>query len=281
MAAECSLVVARVASRQGDGATIERLFSRGADWERLFRDLPAEARIVERTRLTGELQSLEVTIGEAPSGHAETRYLVLPGRARWITLGHILRQTEKRPFVQLKMAVDANGRIARGDGKPAWVTGPEARADGHLLRAEADAILVGGMTVRADDPELTCRLPGLEERTPLPFVMSSKRDLPPDSHLARRGAEVLRGTVHEVLADLGSRGINRLMVEGGAAIARSFLDAGVVDEIQLFRSPSVIGPQGVEGLTMAALQPFAVREEERLGSDTLTVYALLQMGEVF
>ena len=195
--------------------------------------------------------------------------------------GFLTRIIKKRPQVFLKLALSADGKIAAAAGQRTAITGAETKARVHLLRAQCDAILVGMETVLADDPELTCRLPGLEERTPLPFVMSSKRDLPPDSHLARRGAEVLRGTVREVLADLGSRGINRLMVEGGAAIARSFLDAGVVDEIQLFCSPSVIGPQGVEGLTMAALQPFAVREEERLGSDTLTVYALLHMGEVF
>ena len=195
--------------------------------------------------------------------------------------GFLTRIIKNRPQVFLKLALSADGKIAAAAGQRTAITGAETKVRVHLLRAQSDAILAGMDTVLADDPELTCRLPGLESRSPLPFVMSRKRDLPPDSHLARRGAEVLRGTVHKVLADLGSRGINRLMVEGGAKIARSFLDAGVVDEIQLFRSPSVIGPQGVEGLTMAALQPFAVREEERLGSDTLTVYALLQMGEVF
>ena len=79
----------------------------------------------------------------------------------------------------------------------------------------------------------------------------------------------------EVLTDLGGRGINRLMLEGGAKLAKAFLDAGVVDGIQLFQSPLRIGPQGVDGLQEGALQPFVIREEEKLGRDTLTVYSLL------
>jgi diaminohydroxyphosphoribosylaminopyrimidine deaminase/5-amino-6-(5-phosphoribosylamino)uracil reductase len=131
-------------------------------------------------------------------------------------------------------------------------------------------------TVLADDPELTCRLPGLEHRSPAAFVMSRTGILPPDSHLARRGAEVLRGNVPEVLAALGARGISRLMVEGGARVARSFLSAGLVDQFQLIRSQKTLGPQGVDalaGLSLdEALQPFAVVRQEMLGSDLLTVY---------
>ena len=186
--------------------------------------------------------------------------------------GFLTRITKKRPYVILKLAVSADGMIAAGPGQCTAITGAEVKARVHLLRARSDAILVGMETVLVDDPELTCRLPGLEQCSPIPFVMSRRRDLPPASHLAKRGAEVLRGTVPGVLADLGGRRINRLMVEGGAAIARSFLEAGLVDEIHLFRSPLVIGTEGVLGLPERALQPFAVREEETLGQDRLTVY---------
>jgi len=93
----------------------------------------------------------------------------------WLNAGHVLRQTQNRPFVQLKLALGADGLIAPGDGgAPQWVTGPAARAHGHLLRARADAILVGRGTVLADDPALTCRLPGMADRSPVRVVADSK-----------------------------------------------------------------------------------------------------------
>jgi diaminohydroxyphosphoribosylaminopyrimidine deaminase/5-amino-6-(5-phosphoribosylamino)uracil reductase len=174
------------------------------------------------------------------------------------------------------MALSADGKIAAGQGQRTAISGTEAKARVHLLRAQCDAILVGMGTVLADDPELTCRLPGLENRSPKPFVLSRSGDLPPASHLARRGAEVLRTGVPDVLARLGERGINRLMVEGGARVARSFLEAGLVDEFHLIRSAKRLGPAGVDALAGLALdealQPFAMREQETLGSDVLTVY---------
>ncbi len=109
--------------------------------------------------------------------------------ARWLTLGHILRQTQKRPFVQLKIAVSADGRIAAGEGKPVWVTGSEARAQAHLLRAEADAILVGIKTVFADDPELTCRLPGLMARSPDRVIVDNQLRTPENAKVLARAAE--------------------------------------------------------------------------------------------
>ena len=195
--------------------------------------------------------------------------------ARRDLAGFLTRITKKRPYVILKLAVSADGKIAAGPRQRTAISGPEAKARVHLLRAQCDAILVGMGTVLADDPELTCRLPGLENRSPVPFVISRDRELPPDSRLARVGAEVLRGSPAEVAADLALRGINRLMVEGGAITAKSFLDAGMVDELQLFQSPLIIGPQGLKGLPEAALQPFVIREQEILGNDTLTVYSLL------
>src|SRR4030081_126800 len=93
--------------------------------------------------------------------------------ARWMAAGHILRMTRDRPFVQLKIAVSGDGLIAPGDGAPRWVTGPEARRLAHILRARADAILVGRKTVADDDPELTCRLPGLDGRSPRRVVVDA------------------------------------------------------------------------------------------------------------
>jgi diaminohydroxyphosphoribosylaminopyrimidine deaminase/5-amino-6-(5-phosphoribosylamino)uracil reductase len=111
--------------------------------------------------------------------------------ARWVTLGHILRVTARRPFVQLKMAVANDGTVPRGGaGRPLFVTGAEARAFGHLLRAESDAILVGSGTVRDDDPELTCRLPGLAARSPIRAVLSTSLDFPLASKLVRTARDV-------------------------------------------------------------------------------------------
>ncbi|MGO9485530.1 MAG: bifunctional diaminohydroxyphosphoribosylaminopyrimidine deaminase/5-amino-6-(5-phosphoribosylamino)uracil reductase RibD [Rhodomicrobium sp.] len=104
--------------------------------------------------------------------------------ADWLNLGHSLRVTERRPFVQIKLAVDANGRVpAGGGGRPVWVTGEAARAHAHLLRARADAILVGRKTVETDDPELTCRLPGLEDRSPVRVVLAPRCGIPAQARL--------------------------------------------------------------------------------------------------
>ena len=196
--------------------------------------------------------------------------------ARRDMAGFLTRITKKRPQVILKMAFSADGKIAAGAGQRTAISGEEARAYVHMLRAQSNAILVGMGTVRADDPELTCRLPGLRNRSPQPFVMSRHGNLPPISHLAKRGAEVLRGSVQQVLEDLALRGINRLMVEGGARVARSFLEAGLVDEFHLIRSAVTLGPDGVDGLAGLdldqALQPFQPIRQEKLGSDLLTVY---------
>src|SRR4029077_19196349 len=108
---------------------------------------------------------------------------VFAEEARWMAAGHILRMTQGRPFVQLKLAVSQDGLIARGDGAPRWVTGPEARALGHLMRARTDAILVGRGTVSDDDPELTCRLPGLAGASPRRIVLDARFRTSPSAKL--------------------------------------------------------------------------------------------------
>ncbi len=200
---------------------------------------------------------------------------VLESEARWLTLGHILRITQKRPFVTLKIATDANGHIAPGDGTaPRWVTGPEARASGHLLRASADAILIGAGTLRADNPDLTCRLPGLAHRSPARIVLAGRSALDPnarlfttagqvpvlivrggsaltsDHDLAATGAEVLEWpgqSIRTVLEALAARSITRLLVEGGPAVWRSFAESGCVDEVALFMA----GPPDAEKAAFA------------------------------
>jgi diaminohydroxyphosphoribosylaminopyrimidine deaminase/5-amino-6-(5-phosphoribosylamino)uracil reductase len=208
--------------------------------------------------------------------------------ARWVTRGHILRISERRPFVQLKMALACDGTVPRGgDGQPLMVTGPEARAMAHRLRAEADAILIGAGTARDDDPELSCRLPGLERRSPIRVVLSRMLNLPSDLKLVRSAREVptwiftaadkdgegLRALeragvrifqapsppivgegvaawpVEEVLSKLADEGVTRLLVEGGAATWAAFSAAGLADEVVVFQA----GAGGDDGDEAAAL----------------------------
>lgn len=108
------------------------------------------------------------------------------GACRWLTIGHILRVNRRRPFVQAKLAIGSNGLVPHGrNNAPVWVTGAVARARSQLLRAEADAIMVGIGTVLADDPELTCRLPGMARRSPVRIVLDTRLRCPPCAKLVR------------------------------------------------------------------------------------------------
>lgn len=226
--------------------------------------------------------------------------------------GHFLRVREQRPHVLLKLAVSADDKIALPGGKPVAITGEAAQARVHLLRAQSDAILVGIGTVLADDPVLTCRLPGMAARSPVRVVVDRALRIPGDSrlvHSAREtplwvmtsnfaeapaaaklgaaGAQIIRVAATEwppgldpkaVSNALSLKGITRLMVEGGARVASSFLAAGLVDEIWLLRGPQTIGPDGVAALDAQPLSVvtqsprWRVRATETLGQDALTIY---------
>jgi diaminohydroxyphosphoribosylaminopyrimidine deaminase/5-amino-6-(5-phosphoribosylamino)uracil reductase len=222
--------------------------------------------------------------------------------ARRDLAGFLTRVVKKRPYVILKLAVSADGKIAAGPEQRTTITGEAVKRSVHLLRAQCDGVLVGLSTVLTDDPDLTCRLPGLEDRSPVRIVADSRLSIPPHARLVQSAGEIplwLLATRKETMGEgttvidchatkdgwvdlayamgqLAGHGLNRLLVEGGSHIARSFLDLNLVDEIQLFRAPHEIGPQGVDaiaGLPLAeALQDFRLVEEEMLGSDTLSVY---------
>ncbi|WP_050400937.1 bifunctional diaminohydroxyphosphoribosylaminopyrimidine deaminase/5-amino-6-(5-phosphoribosylamino)uracil reductase RibD [Bradyrhizobium embrapense] len=225
--------------------------------------------------------------------------------------GHFRRITDKRPHVILKLAVSADDKIAAANHKPVAITGEAARTRVHLLRAQSDAILVGIGTVRADDPMLTCRLPGMADRSPVRVVLDRALRVPGDSrlvHSAREtplwvvtsdlaeapaamklgaaGAEVIRVAsspqpgldLPAVLHVLAEKGITRLLVEGGSRVANSFVAAGLVDEIWLLRGPDAIGADGVpalDAMPLAAITQspaFRLRASEILDNDSLTIY---------
>ncbi|HVV48705.1 MAG TPA: bifunctional diaminohydroxyphosphoribosylaminopyrimidine deaminase/5-amino-6-(5-phosphoribosylamino)uracil reductase RibD [Polyangia bacterium] len=164
---------------------------------------------------------------------------------------------ERRPLVTLKAAATLDGFIAerprarapRRRPAPVWITGPEARAAAHELRAAHDAVLVGAGTVRADDPHLTVRLAARRlARQPLRVVLAGRRPLPPRAHVFDAAAPTLtiedpRGRVapRRALALLAARGIQSVLVEGGAAIAGAFVAAGLVDRVALFVAPKLLG----------------------------------------
>ena len=150
-----------------------------------------------------------------------------------------------RPWVVLKLAATLDGRIAAPDGSSRWLTGAEARADAHRLRAESDAVLVGAGTVRADDPELTVRDAPAPGHQPLRAVLGHV------PYAARvRPALELTGTPDEVLDELGAKGVLQVLVEGGAHVAHSFHAAGLVDRYVLYLAPALFG--GDDGVPLFA-----------------------------
>lgn len=184
--------------------------------------------------------------------------------------------------VTLKLATSLDGRIATSAGESRWITGQRAREAVHRLRADHDAVLVGVETALADDPELTVRLPGYNGRQPARVVLDSRQRLSPDCKLVRTaretptyivattppepalialGVHVLevravgedRPELKTVVQTLAGEGLERLFVEGGGQVAASFLRCGLVDAIEWFRAPIVIGGEGRPGVGALAV----------------------------
>jgi diaminohydroxyphosphoribosylaminopyrimidine deaminase / 5-amino-6-(5-phosphoribosylamino)uracil reductase len=249
-----------------------------------------------RLRATGIAVDIGTGAAEAARDHA----------------GHFRRVRDKRPHVILKLAVSSDDKIAAAGHKPIAISGEATKARVHLLRAQCDAILVGIGTVLADDPLLTCRLPGMEARSPVRVVLDRSLRIPATSrlvHSAREtplwvmtskvseapaamklgaaGAQVIRVAaatappgldLSAVLQALAGKGITRLLVEGGARVASSLVAAGLVDEAWLLRSPDSVGADGVPALGALPLSAitqsptFKQRASEMLQKDTLTIY---------
>lgn len=233
---------------------------------------------------------------------------VLTREAERLNEGFLTLQRLGRPMLTLKLATTLDGKIATASGDSKWITGPQARRYGHLLRASHDAILTGIGTVLADDPMLDCRLEGLEHRSPKRVVMDSAFRLPPACQLARTAerdpilvltggvapgpASAAKGVEQIALASgadgrvepgaalqaLGERGITRVLAECGAELAASLLAADLVDRIAWFRAPSVMGGDGRGALGALGLEKAGdarrnVREATLpLGEDMLETY---------
>jgi len=169
----------------------------------------------------------------------------------WLTANRL-----QRPFVTLKWASTLDGRSAANDGTSQWISGPESRADTHKRRSAADSILVGTGTVLADDPELTARKTdgSYYETQPLRVVIG-QRELQPDLRLFNDKAKTLELKTRDldhVLADLWTRDIKHVFVEGGPAVANAFVRAGLVDEFLIYLAPMLLGGKNM------ALEDFGV-----------------------
>jgi diaminohydroxyphosphoribosylaminopyrimidine deaminase/5-amino-6-(5-phosphoribosylamino)uracil reductase len=228
-----------------------------------------------------------------------------------VNAGFLSRLRLGRPLVTLKFATSLDGRIATASGESQWISGPPARERAHALRASHDAIMVGTGTAVADDPQLTCRLPGLDHRSPVRVVIDRHLRIPPaarliaDAHVVptwvltlpsadpdRRAAFLAsRVTLIDVdpdrtgqvdlaaaLTALGERGITRLLVEGGAGLAAAFFRARLVDRLVWVHAPLAIGGDGIPaiaGLDLAALADAPAFERlstETIGDDVLTTF---------
>jgi diaminohydroxyphosphoribosylaminopyrimidine deaminase/5-amino-6-(5-phosphoribosylamino)uracil reductase len=234
---------------------------------------------------------------------------VLASEAAETHAGFFLRVRDGRPLVTLKIAQSLDGKTSSASGDSKWITGAEARHFGHLMRAENDAILVGIETALADDPELTCRLPGLEAQSPLRVVLDTRLRLRETSKLAQTakryptlvftgarergdqlralGVEIAtvardargRPDLGAMLAELAKRNVTRLLVEGGATVHAAFLDRGFADRLEIFTAPITLGAAGhdavdsLAALTLGEAPKFTRTGSRKLGPDLLESYA--------
>ena len=212
----------------------------------------------------------------------------MEAEARALNAGFLSRVEKGRPHVTLKLASTLDGRIGTHTGDSRWITGPLARARGHLMRARHDAVMVGAASALADDPALTCRLPGLDGRSPVRVAIDGSARLPASHALIagaveqatwivstaalggdgrhavwrEAGVEIIeveaeadgRPALTAALEALASRGLTRVLAEGGGRLAAAMLCAGLVDRIEWFRAPGAIGGDGVPALAALGVE---------------------------
>lgn len=218
--------------------------------------------------------------------------------------GFFKRIRRNLPYVTLKIASSLDGKTALQNGESKWITGEEARDYGHLLRGQNDAIMTGIGTIIADNPELNCRLPGLQNRSPLRIIIDSDLRIPAESkiitsakdvpiiiftkaetkrpELEKPGVTIEKAElspaglgIKKILHRLADKGINRLMVESGGKIAASLLKEELVDEICWFQGAKIIGGEGLPAIAalgisqMTDIKKFELLETKKLGEDLL------------
>ena len=232
---------------------------------------------------------------------------LLEDEARELNIGFVSRVTRNRPWVRMKIAASLDGRTALANGQSQWITGPEARRDGHAWRARACAVLTGIGTVRQDDPRLTVREVATP-RQPLRVVVDSRLETPPQARIlegggvlvfcaaddaARRealeakGAEIAlltnsQGKVDlpKMLEELARRGVNELHVEGGVKLNGSLVREGCVDELLVYLAPSLLGDAAQGMINLPDLKSLDERVAleihgiERIGGDLRMVARL-------
>jgi len=240
---------------------------------------------------------------------------LLEAEARALNAGFFRRIQAGTPVVTLKLASTLDGRIATASGESRWITGAAARREVHALRARHDAILVGSGTVLADDPDLTCRIPGMERVPMLRVVADARLRTPPAARLVQgaalapvliitapghppaaqapfiaAGADIVTVPAHaaggldlpSLLRALGRRGVTRVLAEGGAGLAAALLRQGLVDRLVWFHAPAVMGGDGhpaLEGLRLAALSAmprFRRAAQRALGDDMLSEFERIE-----
>jgi diaminohydroxyphosphoribosylaminopyrimidine deaminase/5-amino-6-(5-phosphoribosylamino)uracil reductase len=236
---------------------------------------------------------------------------VLREAAEALNAGYLMRQRAGRPLVTLKLATTLDGRIAAHTGESRWITGDAARQRVHLMRARHDAVMVGIGTALADDPALTCRLPGLEDRSPVRVVVDARLHLPltgnlvvtasktptwlitvPGSDRDRRRAfedcgvrilEVAEGpdgypVPAAMLSALGDAGLTRVLVEGGGHLAAGLIRADLVDRLRWFRAAGVMGGDGIPAIAAYGVDELSMMRRFRrsgvraVGDDILESY---------
>jgi diaminohydroxyphosphoribosylaminopyrimidine deaminase/5-amino-6-(5-phosphoribosylamino)uracil reductase len=235
----------------------------------------------------------------------------MAAQAERLTAGFLKHTRTGLPFVTLKMAASLDGRVAARDGSSRWITGSAARDDVHSTRAESDAIMVGAGTVAADDPSLTIRLDGYDGRAPLRVVVDGRGRTPPAAAVCDRAAPTLVATtpmapaarldewrsagsevvvfdpvkgsgpevpLRALMAELGRRDVQTVLLEGGPTLAWSAVRDGVVDRFVLYlapklvggtNAPGVLGGEGIPGMDRAL--GVRIEDVERIGDDLKVV----------
>jgi len=236
---------------------------------------------------------------------------ILEDEAKTLNAGFFTRLAKSRPLFTLKSATTLDGRIATRSGHSKWITGPEARATGHMLRARHDAIMIGIGTALADNPQLTCRLAGMENYSPRRIIADSTLQLPLSSPLVETANQIptiiltatgadrrkIKGfkkqgvrvialapslsgqPAPEAMAEaLGSEGLNSILIEGGSKLAASFMGAGLIDRLAWFHSPKLIGGDGVPSIaafgveSLSDAQSFQRTAQYQRGKDIYETY---------